>query len=172
MQLGIACITDADIETNWQHTDLYKEATSFDRKDFFLNGCLPPLLFFAGPFLLIGIVQLFWFIISPAVEKITGFVFENASLWRVAIVLWLVGLMLYFVRSRFRLYYGVAETFFGVVLSYTAFPKDAPDYTLTRWLSFLAALYVMVRGLDNIGKSLKNPAAVRVWTWFFGENYK
>jgi hypothetical protein len=169
---GISCITGSEIEANWQRTDLYNEARKFDRKNFFVEGCLPPLLFFGGPFLLVGLIQLLWFIISPAVEAMTGFVIDQAAVWRAAIVFWLIGVGLYLIRSRYRLFYGVAETLFGVILSYMAFPKVDPESTLTRWLSFFAALYVMVRGLDNIGKSLKNPASVRVWTWIFGDNYK
>lgn len=169
---AIQCVDGATIEQEWPRTDIFTDVKKFDRKDFFVTGCLPALLFFGGPILLIAIIQLGWFLISPAVEAITGFVVDHADVWRVAIFLWLTGLFLYFVRSRLRLYYGVAETFFGVALSYMAFPKDTPEYTLVRWLSFFAALYVMVRGLDNIGKSLRNDTAIRVWAWIFGDNYK
>jgi len=169
---AISCVTDSTIENDWGRTELFAETKQFDRWDFFTNGCLPPIVFFGGPFILIGLIQFFWFLVAPTVQRVTGFVLDHADVWRVAIVLWMIGLLLYFVRSRYRLCYGVAETFFGVILSYMAFPKDSPDYTLVKWLSFFAALYVMVRGLDNIGKSLRNDTAIRVWSWIFGDNYK
>jgi hypothetical protein len=167
----IRTVLHSEIEGQWEKTKLFADTKKFDRSDFFVNGCLPPLLFFGGPFLLIAIIQLFWFLVAPTLESITRFVTGHSNVWWVTIVLWLIGIFLYWVRSRYRLVYGIAETLFGVILSYVALPNDE-DGSPVKWLSFFAALYVMVRGLDNVGKSLRKDTVVRVWTWVFGDNYK
>jgi hypothetical protein len=169
--VGIRTVLHSGIEGQWNKTNLFADTKKFDRIDFFVNGCLPPLLFFGGPFLLLAIIQFFWFLVAPTLESITRFVTGHSNVWRVTIVLWLIGVFLYWVRSRYRLVYGIAETLFGVILSYMALPNDEHGSPV-KWLSFFAALYVMVRGLDNIGKSLRNDSVVRVWTWVFGDNYK
>jgi hypothetical protein len=68
----------------------------------------------------------------------------------------LSGTLLFFFRSRFKLAYGSAEFLVGVMLGYQVY-LDAKSETflldLSTALKFLAGLYVIVRGMDNIGKS-------------------
>jgi hypothetical protein len=71
------------------------------------------------------------------------------------------GLALYAIRARFPVGYGVGELVIGSLATINVFFPTFDDQGLNRaaWLQVLAGLYVMVRGLDNIGEGLEGHPA-------------
>jgi Na+/H+ antiporter NhaD/arsenite permease-like protein len=82
--------------------------------------------------------------------------------------------LLYWYRGRFRLSYGVVELGVGAALVVYSVVKQLPAGTLVesevagRVLQMAAGLYVMVRGLENIGKSLADKPSYAWWKKIFG----
>jgi hypothetical protein len=79
----------------------------------------------------------------------------------------ILGAGLYWVRCRFRFWYGIGELLVGVlivVLTYIphqepillAEDPSPPSWAPWAWfaVTWLAGLYVFVRGMDNIGQDL------------------
>ncbi|MDB5308912.1 MAG: hypothetical protein JWO38_3114 [Gemmataceae bacterium] len=82
-----------------------------------------------------------------------------------------LGFVFYAFRSYFRLGYGVFEFLFGAVAAFWARPNmDDLGYPFV-WLPTLTGVYVMVRGLDNIGKALKKKDRAHRWARLFGRNF-
>ncbi len=79
------------------------------------------------------------------------------------------GFLLFLWRERLRLSYGILEVVVGAITSYAVFPTrfsdGAPDSVI--YLQLLAGLYIIVRGLDNIGKGLVGTVAERGWRRIF-----
>jgi len=83
----------------------------------------------------------------------------------------LLAAWLYHLRCRRRLLYGILEVLFGLASYVSIFIKQAiesPDSSFiagfgpTIWLRMAAGLYIIVRGLDNIGQAAK-PEAYPGW---------
>lgn len=95
----------------------------------------------------------------------------TVNVWGTLALLILTAIALYWLRGRYRLAYGFAE--FGIGFSAAArvfWPQF--KYTLLRAtdaLQMIAGLYVMIRGLDNIGKGLKGTRWEATWARFSGE---
>jgi hypothetical protein len=73
-----------------------------------------------------------------------------------------IGCVLYFFRCRSRGYYGFCECVLGVYGAISVAGQIAPDKlpvsmpgNIIVFISWVAALYVIVRGLDNIYEALK-----------------
>lgn len=106
-----------------------------------------------------------------------GVVFFNAayllstiSIWGTALVLPLLGILLFWYRQRYRLSYGVFEFLVGVMMAYFVFlPSfDFKNLGVIHGLQVLGALYVMVRGLDNIGKGIEEGTRLEsIWNRMF-----
>lgn len=73
------------------------------------------------------------------------------------------GVLLYWVRSRCRFWYGVCELIAAVLLvifisvpHQVAYIDEPPFWEPWAWsaVGWLAGLYVFVRGMDNIGQDL------------------
>jgi len=47
---------------------------------------------------------------------------------------------------------------------------DYPTLSAAEWLQVLAGLYIIVRGLDNIGKGVERTSLKPAWRWVFGEH--
>jgi hypothetical protein len=89
------------------------------------------------------------------------------------------GLFCYFVRCRQPISYGLIEIGVGLAIIFvTFFPQtpyllyDTPPWwgvQLSRFLGFIAGVYVIVRGLDNIERGLPSlsPTAHRTWRRVF-----
>lgn len=84
----------------------------------------------------------------------------------------LLGIGLFWIRERYRLSYGIAEFAFGIFGAIAAFWPDFDYSTLDQKLSLQAAgsLYVMVRGMDNIGKGLEGTRWEGTWKRAFGKS--
>ena len=72
------------------------------------------------------------------------------------VALLFVGVLLYVFRERYRYFYGITEMAFACALIYVGVNQLAqtPSQLLT---AVGGALYVLVRGLDNLIQGYKNP---------------
>ena len=94
---------------------------------------------------------------------------NTIRIWGLVLGLLLTGFGLYWFRGRNRLAYGIAELLVGLCTGFMIF---LPDFDLSKitaksFFQILAALYVMVRGLDNIGKALSGTRYHSAWKKLF-----
>jgi hypothetical protein len=93
-----------------------------------------------------------------------------------------LGSALYSLRTRYRLAYGIIELIIAIIIVFATmidvlnrFPSSSdliPLLTNTA-LPLIVALYVFVRGMDNIGEGLKTyPAIAQYWTSFFPSRHE
>jgi hypothetical protein len=97
------------------------------------------------------------FLAAPESRRIVA----TISIWGTCAVILGAGLALYAIRGRFRVGYGVGELVIGSLATINVFFPTFDYQGLNRaaWLQVLAGLYVMVRGLDNIGEGLEGHPA-------------
>jgi len=79
------------------------------------------------------------------------------NIWGTTALLFICGFVLYYVRARWRLVYGIVEFVFAFVSAAGVFWPSF-DYKLlhaTDYIKVVGGLYIMVRGLDNVQKGLK-----------------
>jgi hypothetical protein len=101
---------------------------------------------------------------------------SEVPIWGTVLGLTAAGPLLYALRGRQRLMYGVAETGIGL---YSALSTVAPfvwahgivqpAFSPTSGITIVGGLYVVVRGLDNIGAGLKGTTWESRWKYFSGE---
>lgn len=120
-----------------------------------------------------------------ASAMITLIVFGQAAMnWgapHLAIILWClslvaIGLLFYRVRIRSRLCYGIFELLVAMIASYFVLLNlysHAEAFTFeliaSRMMILFAAVYVIVRALDNIGQDLsRNWRFTKAWKALFG----
>lgn len=103
-------------------------------------------------------------------HAIFRFANEYLSVSAVCLLLFLVGLAAYMWRQRFRLSYGCCETMVGLYITYGAAGNvfNMSTLIMTNWLQIVAGLYVVVRGLDNVGKGMQGTRFEPYWTAWFG----
>jgi hypothetical protein len=103
------------------------------------------------------------------------------ALWCWVLALAVIGAYLYFLRCRYRLAYGIIEIVaalgivtVSLITTVSVNVRPTTDYVLwwassfSPWLQLAAAIYILVRGLDNIGEGLKvYPRASRIWRRVF-----
>ena len=83
----------------------------------------------------------------------------------ITVACFVLGLIVYSIRCRARLAYGMVEVTVGVLASY----NSAQSFRTTDLIAFAAGLYVIVRGLDNVEKGIRGwPVAYPVWLRVFG----
>jgi hypothetical protein len=78
----------------------------------------------------------------------------------------LFGALLYWFRQRHRSSYGMVETVLGAWISANAFPLNSA-INITSVLQIMGGLYVVVRGLDNLGNGLKGTRYEPNWRRIF-----
>jgi hypothetical protein len=107
---------------------------------------------------------------ATAVYLNAAYLINTVSVWGTVIALPVLGIFLFWWRQRFRLSYGVFEFLVGVMMSlYVFFPAfDFKALGLLHGLQVLAGLYVMVRGLDNLGIGLQGTRIEPLWKRVFG----
>jgi rRNA-processing protein FCF1 len=90
--------------------------------------------------------------------------------WAPVAVILLLGPLVYAVRGRYRLFYGIAEFLVGVIMGARVFwpALDVDQLKASDTLQILAGIYVMVRGLENIGKALSGSRFDSAWSKFEG----
>lgn len=110
----------------------------------------------------------FFFVIAPFALWLIGFIVVHIPppAWFMGSMILFLGACLYWFRCRARLLYGVVEMWIGVFLAYQSVPVNTES--IVAWLPAGVSLYVIVRGLDNIGKALHRSRHDRLWTRVFG----
>lgn len=78
----------------------------------------------------------------------------------------LCGAILFWFRQRYRTSYGLLETLVGAWISANAFPLQS-SLDVASGLQVLGGLYVVVRGLDNVGNGLKGSRYEPMWHRIF-----
>lgn len=106
----------------------------------------------------------------------TGII-ENSNLAWLTLFVFGTVVALFALREHYRLYYGIIELLFSLVLIWIGVVKIGliSGSTVHAWsfgsdatFALAAAVYVGVRALDNIGQGIdKYPNLYRVWLWFF-----
>ncbi len=105
----------------------------------------------------IGAIYVFW-IYRDAI-------FASMPKWGLFVFAAFSGVALFLFRSRYRLRYGLTEVFFGVYAAAKASSFTQFDVILST--QFIAGLYIIVRGLDNIENGLKGTPLESNWLRFF-----
>jgi rRNA-processing protein FCF1 len=97
---------------------------------------------------------------------------KSANVWGTLLLILASGILLYCLRSRFRLTYAVLEILIGFATAasvfYPSFDYKALDALAL--LRILGGLYIMVRGQDNISKALEGTRFEQRWKKFSGES--
>lgn len=107
---------------------------------------------------------------ASAVFFNAAYLLSTISVWGTALGLPLLGILLFWYRQRYRLSYGVFEFLVGVMMAYFVFLPSFDFKTLgvIQGLQILGGLYVMVRGLDNVGKGIEEGTRLEsVWNRIF-----
>lgn len=120
-----------------------------------------------GIFIGIGIATLA-FVIYFNLATIIG----ALNIWGTITAILFCGIILFILRERQRLIYGVAEFLIGaisIIILFTAkdFEYDKMNFDIDFFLKLLAGLYIMVRGQDNIVKHQKN-TKFGIWLMQYG----
>jgi hypothetical protein len=83
----------------------------------------------------------------------------------------LAGILLYLWRCFHRLSYGVVEAGLGMVGVLLKVPEASKAQEVESWVGLLFAVYIIVRGLDNIGKASKYTDWLKDnWSRYFGQD--
>ena len=116
------------------------------------------------------------FLLGIGVTLLGSLVYSNVeiivstvSIWGTAIAVPLLGIALFVYRKNRRLSYGISEFFVGVLMVYYVFfpTFNYSALNVTEGIKILGGLYVMVRGLDNIGKGVEGTRAEPIWRKLF-----
>lgn len=99
-----------------------------------------------------------------------GWLLNTIPAWGPFLVAPALGFGLFAIRQRARLAYGSAELLVGIGMSaHVVFPPfDYAAVDMKVSLQFIAGLYVIVRGLDNIGVGIKGTKHEGLWNGIFG----
>lgn len=113
------------------------------------------------------VISVFSALFGAAVSRFAGEIVEYLPFGVTVAGLLVFSSVLFWIRAWYRLFYGIIEFAAGLTFGYQAI---FPNPSLTATFSALTALYVMVRGLDNIGRGL-DPAGkpYQVWKKLFGD---
>jgi len=119
--------------------------------------------------------QLWQSVIGAAIGAVTTLIgsrasalFHGIAVWILLTALILSGFILFWIRERFRLIYGVFELLVGIIVLVAAFlPShfkiESVCFTIDLGIKISGGLYIIVRGLDNITKAIKDtPLGIRM----------
>jgi hypothetical protein len=85
-----------------------------------------------------------------------------------------ISVVLYFWRSRALFTYGWAEVLVGIAAMDAKVPALNERGSISAWITLVLAVYIIVRGMDNIGKALgkaRKPLFLfDTWIRIFGKN--
>jgi len=98
-------------------------------------------------------------------------IFHTAPAWIAPIVILLVGLLFFWWREHGRLSYGLFEAMVGLLIaSQSIITLPAPyELSTAKSIQLVGGLYVMVRGLDNIDRSIDDTRLGVLWKRLFRE---
>lgn len=94
-----------------------------------------------------------------------GYISVRQPAWLVALIAVVVALSAYRLRETRRFGYGAVEFALGLIFALVAF-VPSPPLDLKSAASFFTAVYLMVRGLDNVRTGL-SPKQRRPWDRVF-----
>lgn len=99
-------------------------------------------------------------------------ILTSINVWGTIALIPLAGIALFWFRSKNRLAYGIAEVLFGLFTGLRVFIPNFNYSQLdtTGFVQIAGGLYIMVRGMDNIGKRLIGTRFETTWKRFFGES--
>lgn len=97
------------------------------------------------------------------------YLISTMTVWGTMIGLPIIGIALFWYREHYRLSYGIFEFCVGIIMSYYVFfpTFDYAGLGVTEGIQILGGLYVMVRGLDNIGKGVSGTRIESIWKKLF-----
>jgi predicted nucleic acid-binding protein len=97
------------------------------------------------------------------------YLIQTFHVWGVVIAVPIIGIALYWARERFRLFYGTFECLIGLIMAWSSLlPKfDHSELNLGFGIKLLGGLYVIVRGLDNVGKGIEGTRMEVLWKRIF-----
>ncbi len=112
--------------------------------------------------------------VLPLLRSLLDFSLQNLPLIAVqalvALTITILGVGLYVMRCRKQMMYGVCECLIGIATA-GYFINNLKPEDPAPWFSMLAALYIIVRGVDNVHKSLKGMTVEERWNKiFFGKH--
>lgn len=116
------------------------------------------------------------FVLGVLASSVGNIIYSNINLLVSTITVWgtmvglpILGLVLFWYRENFRLSYGAFEFCVGVIMSYYVFfpTFNYSGLGVTEGIQILGGLYVMVRGLDNIGKGVIGTRLEALWKKLF-----
>lgn len=81
----------------------------------------------------------------------------------IAVVAILFGMILYWVRQRYRAAYGIVETVIGAWITSKAVPLSSVSDIIGSGLQVVGGLYVVVRGLDNFSVGIDKRSYEPSW---------
>jgi hypothetical protein len=97
-----------------------------------------------------------------------GQILRGLTGWRFVLLVPGLGVALYWYKSRFAVHSALAEIAFGCLLGSAVFLKTSSEpLGFGTLLQFLASVYVVVRGLDNLGKAITDPRYADLWHRIF-----
>lgn len=108
-------------------------------------------------------------VVGNVIHSHLSYLVSTVSVWGTVLALPLVGIGLFWYRQRFRLSYGIFEFIVGIMMSgYPFFPDfNYAALGVVQSIQVLGGLYVMVRGLDNVGKGIEGTRLEPLWNrWF------
>jgi rRNA-processing protein FCF1 len=96
-------------------------------------------------------------------------IFHTAPDWIVPIALLLAGLLFFWWRERDHLSYGLFEVMIGLLISSQSIVTLPSPYELStaKSIQLVGGLYVMVRGLDNVDRSIEDTRLGGWWKRLF-----
>jgi rRNA-processing protein FCF1 len=105
-----------------------------------------------------------------AIEQLDVIV-RTINIWGTTIALPLLGVGFYLIRAKYRLTYGFIEFIVGLISALRVFLPDFRYAALDELsiLQIVGGLYIMVRGMDNIGKGLGGTRWQPLWQHVFRE---
>lgn len=105
------------------------------------------------------VFAVFWFFREPLLNTL--------NIWSTVIGLLVLGVAFYSFRQRQRLAYGLCEVAFGWFGAAIAFwpTFNYQSVGVTGAIQIFGGLYVIVRGLDNIGKCVVDTRFESKWIW-------
>jgi hypothetical protein len=107
--------------------------------------------------------------IAIAIVRNHQLIFHTAPDWIVPIALLLAGLLFFWWRERDRLSYGLFEVMVGLLISSQSIVTLPAPYELStaKSIQLVGGLYVMVRGLDNVDRSIEDTRLGGWWKRLF-----
>jgi rRNA-processing protein FCF1 len=96
-------------------------------------------------------------------------IIKTINVWGTIAIIPVLGILLFLIRSKWRLIYGLTEFLIGFSAAIRVFLPNF-DYTQlhpSEMFQIIGGLYIIVRGLDNIDKGIENTKYQLLWGKFF-----